>query len=189
MAQTILRLHWDTENRDRISELACRVANILASAQSPRFIFQGPNVEVPAHGSRRLRCMRSLSQVPVNTPSASADGFSDKLCGNPLAWRLKAGSRPEVCPGKNDTSSSNVPVERAATRAAMHSLAQGVALDVSTIGTRLAGAAWIDQFERTTGAFSGARSPLCRLPPSGSQDQLPSRAGVAGRETLSVKRK
>jgi hypothetical protein len=31
----------------------------------------------------------------MNTPPAEADGFSDKLCGNPLAWRPRAGSRPK----------------------------------------------------------------------------------------------
>ena len=38
----------------------------------------------------------------MNTPSAKADGFSDKLCGNPLAWRLKARSVPKISPMQGD---------------------------------------------------------------------------------------
>ena len=47
----------------------------------------------------------------MNTPPAKAGGFSGKLCGNPLAWRPKAGSRPEVGPLQDDPRGRHVAVE------------------------------------------------------------------------------
>lgn len=67
----------------------------------------------------------------VNTPSASADGFSVKLCGNPLAWRPKARSMPES-PEMNDLSRSHVSVESAAAFAAVHPFRKRLGFDRAT---------------------------------------------------------
>jgi len=40
----------------------------------------------------------------VTTPSRKHDGFSDKRCGNPLAWRLTAVPRLEFCSEEDDAS-------------------------------------------------------------------------------------
>ena len=63
----------------------------------------------------------------VNTPPASAGGFSGKLRGNPPAWRRKARSRPEACSGKYVTRGVPVAVrDQAAVRAAVHPLGQAL---------------------------------------------------------------
>lgn len=55
----------------------------------------------------------------VNALSAKADSFSGKLCGNPLAWRLKAGSRPKIRPHEHDARRRHVAVSMMPTIAGM----------------------------------------------------------------------
>ena len=106
----------------------------------------------------------------MNTPPAKADGFSDKLCGNPLAWRPKAGSRPRGCPVQHDLRRSHVTIEDAAAVAAMHPFREALGLDCAAIRTCLAGAARIDQHDRPTGTFSLEGRELDELGPRGVVD-------------------
>ena len=106
----------------------------------------------------------------MNTPSAKADGFSDKLCGNPLAWRPKAGSRPQSCPMQNDLRRRYIPVQDASAIAAVHPFRESLGLDCAAIRTGLAGAARIDQHDRPTGTFSLEGRELDELGPRGGVD-------------------
>jgi hypothetical protein len=68
----------------------------------------------------------------VNAPSASADGFSGKLCGNPLAWRVTDSScrDREVCPYQYDLSRSDIAIfDTAAIAAAVYPFGERLASD------------------------------------------------------------
>ena len=109
----------------------------------------------------------SSSSQGVNTPSASADGFSAKLSGNPLACRLKAGSRPKVRPVQHDLRGSHVAVENAAAIAAVYPLSKRLASDRAALRARLTRPARIDQFKQATGACCLVANHLGELVPRG----------------------
>ena len=102
----------------------------------------------------------------VNTPSAPADGFSDKLRGIPQALRLKAGSRPrKVRPEQHDLRSGHIAVtDTAAVVAVMYSFSECLALDRAAFRARLACATRIDQLQRQP------QEERARIPLSASAD-------------------
>ncbi len=79
----------------------------------------------------------------MNAPMPKGTGLSDKLCGNPLAWRLKAGSRPELRPHEHDLRSGDIPVEHTTAFAAVYPFGKSLALDRAAIGACLACSAWM----------------------------------------------
>ena len=103
----------------------------------------------------------------VNAPSPKGDGFSGKLCGNPLAWRLKAGSRPEVRPHQHDTSRRNISVKGASAFAAMFPFSERLALDRAALRACLRSPARINQHHDATGAFCLVANMLDDLVPRG----------------------
>jgi hypothetical protein len=90
----------------------------------------------------------------VNIPSPKGAGFSCKLCGNPLAWRMKAGSRPEICPHEHDLRSGNVAVQDASAFASVHPFGERLSLDRAAFRACLRSPARINQRHDTTGACS-----------------------------------
>ena len=84
----------------------------------------------------------------MNTPSASADGFSGKLCGDPLAWRLTGRSIREVRQLQHNLRRGHVAVEKASLRSP----------------------ARIDQHDDATGACSLVAHMLDDLVPRGVMD-------------------
>jgi endonuclease YncB( thermonuclease family) len=103
----------------------------------------------------------------VNTPPADAGGFSDKLCGIPLAWRPKASSWPLCRPLKDDHCRGNVAVDVTSAVADVASLRQPLGADRPAIGARLTCAAWIDQNNAPTGTFRLVGRELDELAPRG----------------------
>src|SRR3954469_23782774 len=103
----------------------------------------------------------------VNSPPAKAGGFSGKLCGNPLAWRLEAGSRPEVGPQKHDLCRRNITVENTSAVTAVHSLAERLRPDHAALRAGLRGSAGIDQHDVPTGPCCLVGDVLNELAPRG----------------------
>jgi len=109
----------------------------------------------------------------VNTPSASADGFLDKLCGNPLAWRPKAGSQPEACPYQHDLCRRHIAVsDTTAVDTAVYSFGEGLTSDRAALWACLACTARVNQLQRATGAFCLVADALDQLFPRGVVHRL-----------------
>jgi hypothetical protein len=90
----------------------------------------------------------------VNIPSAKADGFSGKLCGIPLALRLKPRTGAEKRPLLHNHRRGNIAVEDAAARTAVRSFRECLGFDCVTVGTFLRCATWIDGDDHGTGSCS-----------------------------------
>jgi hypothetical protein len=101
----------------------------------------------------------------VNAPSASADGFSAKLCGNPLAYRLTDSSCREVCPHQHDLRGGDIAIENAPALTAVHPLGECLALDRAALGARLACSARIDQLQRAVESMHSCRATLAQTVP------------------------
>ena len=77
----------------------CFMVRLLRGATEYKVAARSSRAQAAPLGSLAIS-QATTAQAPrpttisreVNAPSASADGFSGKLCGNPLAWRLKASS-------------------------------------------------------------------------------------------------
>jgi hypothetical protein len=108
----------------------------------------------------------------VNTPSAKADGFSGKLCGTPLAWRLTERSIRKFRPLQNHTRSRNVTVECAAAIAAMHPFTKKLGPNRAAVRACLARAARIDEHDSPTSVCSFVGDVLDELSPPGIVDGL-----------------
>src|SRR5690606_13248490 len=125
----------------------------------------------PCHG---LECQfgglafheRFLSWIDVNTPPASAGGFSDKLCRNRLARQPKAGSTPHS-PVTHDLSRGNIAIQNTPAFAAVRPLAQGLRLNCPAFRAGLRGAARIDLDERATSLCSFVVEHRDQLRPCG----------------------
>ena len=102
----------------------------------------------------------------VNTPSAKADGFSDKLCGNPLAWRPTARSMRKG-PLMHDDRRRHITVEDSAAFAAVRSLPQGFGFDPPAFRAGLGCASRIDQNDISTGTRSLVLDETDQLAPRG----------------------
>jgi hypothetical protein len=111
---------------------------------------------------------RACHEERVTTPPAKAGGFSDKLCGNPLAWRPKADipARTE-CPEMHNLSRRNVAIQNAAAVTAVHPFVQSLWFDRAAFRARLACSARIDENDMGTGAFSLIPDELDELRPRG----------------------
>lgn len=103
----------------------------------------------------------------MNTPSAKADGFSGKLCGNPLAWRLTGRSTREVCPQEHNARSGNISVEGASAVTAVFPFLECLALDRAAFRACLRSSARIDQRDYPTSVCSFVGDELNELIPSG----------------------
>lgn len=103
----------------------------------------------------------------VNTPSASADGFSGKLCGNPLAWRLTGRSIRKICPHEHDTRRGDISVEGASAVTAVHSLSERLALDRAALRAGLRSPARVYQHHNATSICSFVGDVLDQLIPCG----------------------
>ncbi len=106
-------------------------------------------------------------QTGVNTPPAKAGGFSGELGGNPLAWRPKAGSRPEVRPVQHDPRGRHVAVEDAAASAAVLPLGERLGRDRAARGAGLGGPARVEQHDDATGPCCLVADVLNDLVPRG----------------------
>jgi len=105
----------------------------------------------------------------VNTLSHKYDSFSNKLCGNPLAWRSRARSMPE-CPVVDHDAGSNVSQHAASAVADMHALRQELLGDLTTVGAGLTCASWINADDNTTSFFSFVGRECDDLCPQGVVD-------------------
>jgi ABC-type taurine transport system ATPase subunit len=91
-------------------EEACYLGTevVVMSPRPGRIVARLPMPFARGHAADGIRAVKSraefvterervLSMIwEVNTPPSSEGGFSDKLCGNPLAWRPKGSSCPEA---------------------------------------------------------------------------------------------
>jgi hypothetical protein len=110
--------------------------------------------------------------MAVNISLATADGFSDKLCGNLLAWRLNPRSWDKVCPHQHDLRTGNIAVEDNTAVAAMHPPGERLAVNRAALWAGSTCAMWIDQLQRATGAFSLLADLLGQLVPRSVVDGI-----------------
>lgn len=108
----------------------------------------------------------------MNTPVAVASGYSDKLCGNPLAWRLTDSSCRKIRPHQHDLRSRDIAIENTSAFAAMYPFGESLAFDRATFRACLAAAARIDQHQNATGTFSLVTDVLNELRPRGVVNRL-----------------
>src|SRR4051812_10767308 len=108
--------------------------------------------------SGTLQLCDSVLPSAVNTPSAKADGFRSKPCGNPLAWRSAARSmREPESPLMHYHRRRDIPVEGATAITAVRPLGERFLGDGLALRAGLASPARIDLDQLATGSCSLVR--------------------------------